>query len=255
MSAPERRPSAVCPGLVRREDGTFICSYANRPVNPYAMPCFLDYITCPIYIRYRAEAKAKPVEKPEAKPVAEEKAVEKPVEQVITREFEDLVIEDLSNMLTTYESKIQELDMKWRDYEQSVLSTRNDFDRTRVLIEHHLELLKRTILMYELNLKELEYRKSIGIIDEEQYSKLREEITSKLDRLRKTFEEFANRFDSVISSITTHVKRVLLLAPSPELGKMRLVLARLDELLREGKITYEMYDKLKRELENLISGV
>jgi len=255
MSNPERRPSAVCPGLVRREDGTFFCTYAGRPVNPYAMPCFLDYITCPVYIRYRAEAKAKPVEKvPEAKPqVAEEKVVEKPVE--VVRDFEDLVIDDLRNLLSEYEGKVQELDTKWRDYEQSVLNTRGEFDKVRILIEHHLELLRRTIMMYEFNLKELEYRRSLGILDEEQYSKLREEINNKLDRLRKVFEEFTNRFDNIVSSLVTHIKRVLLLVPSPEIGKMRLVLARLDELLREGKITYEVYDKLKRELESLVSGV
>ena len=247
----------MCPGLVRREDGTFICSYANRPINPYAMSCFLDYITCPIYIRYRAEARTRPPEKPEAKPVAEEKpAVEKPVtEPAVMREFEDLVVEDLGGLLSTYENKVQELDMKWRDYEQSVLSTRSEFDKTRVLIEHHLELLKRTILMYELSLKELEYRRSIGMIDEEQYNKLREEITGRLDKLRKTFEEYANKFDNLIANLSAHIKRVLLLVPSPEVGKMRLVLARLDELLREGKITYEIYDKLKRELENIVGGV
>ncbi len=248
--------SAVCPAL-RREGDMYICSFTNKPVNPYAWYCFLDYITCPIYIRHRAAIETKPetqqvqtIESAEVKPVET-----KPVEVAVkpSREYEDMIIEDLEKIIQDFENRVSELDRKWREYEEYVNNTRTQFDKQRILIEHHLELLKRIISMYELDLKELDYRKDLGILDDEQYSKLREEIENRLSKLRRVFDELYRRFEYISGGIISHVKKLLTVVPTPEVGKMRVILTRLDELLRDGKISREVYERLKRELESLLS--
>ncbi len=259
------RSGAVCPALKRQGD-TYICEYTGRPVNPYAWSCLLDYYTCPIYIRHRAAA-AKAVEKAEQKPAeataettvtapapAAPSVEAKPAETVMPKEYEELIIDDLRRIISEYENKVQDLNDKWSTYERSVNDTRLSFSRDRILIEHHLELLKRAIIMYETDLKELDYRRSVGLLDEEQYIKLRDEIENRLSKLKREYEELSRRYSEVTSGISTHVKRLLAITPTLEVSKMRLVLARLDELLREGKISQEIYEKLKREIESLVGG-
>ncbi len=255
------RSGAVCPALKRQGD-TYICEYTGRPVNPYAWSCLLDYYTCPIYIRHQAAAKA--AEKPEQRLVESAEtttaasaaitAEAKPAEVTTPREYEELIIDDLRRIISEYENKVQDLNEKWNTYEKSVNDTRLSFSKDRILIEHHLELLKRAIIMYETDLKELDYRRSVGLLDDEQYVKLRDEIESRLSKLKKEYEELSRRYGEVTSGISTHVRRLLTITPSLEVSKMRLVLARLDELLREGKISQEIYEKLKREIESLVGG-
>ncbi len=42
---------AVCPGLERTASG-YVCTYAQRPINPFQWYCFGDYFECPIYVQY-----------------------------------------------------------------------------------------------------------------------------------------------------------------------------------------------------------
>ncbi len=248
------RSGAVCPALKRQGD-TYICEYTGRPVNPYAWSCLLDYYTCPIYIRHRAAAKA--AEKPEQKPAEATVTTETPAETrpvEIAKEYEELIVDDLRRLISEYENRVQDLNDKWNTYERSVNDARTSFSKDRIIIEHHLELLKRAIIMYESDLKELDYRRTVGLLDDEQYVKLREEIENRLEKLKREYEELSRRYNEVINGISTHVKRLITVTPSLEISKMRLVLARLDELLREGKITQEIYEKLKREIENLVGG-
>ncbi len=250
--------SAVCPAL-RREGDMYICSFTNKPVNPYAWYCFLDYVTCPIYVRHRSATETKPETATSTQQVelkSEIKPVEvKPVEVSVRplKEYEDMIVEDLERMIKEFEDRVSELDRKWKEYEDYVNNTRTLFDKERIIIEHHLELLKRVISMYELDLKELDYRKDLGILDDEQYSKLREEIENRLSKLRRQFEELYRRFEYVSGGVLSHVKKLLTVIPTPEIGKMRVILTRLDEFLRDGKISREVYERLKRELESLVS--
>ncbi len=260
--------SAVCPAL-RKEGDVYTCSFTGKPVNPYAWYCFLDYVTCPIYIRHRGtstvveakpetstvQAETKPSEEVEAT-ATEEVREEAPSLEISTRpsgEYEDMIMEDLKKIIEDFERRVSDLDRKWKEYEDAVNNVRTLFDKERILVEHHLELLKRVISMYELDLKELDYRRDLGILDDEQYSKLREEIENKLARLRKEYEELIRRFEYVTSGVFSHVKKLLTVIPTPEVGKLRVVLMKLDELLRDGKISKEVYERLKRELESLLS--
>ncbi|NPA22887.1 MAG: hypothetical protein GXO23_01125 [Crenarchaeota archaeon] len=261
---------AVCPAL-RKEGEVYICNFTGKPVNPYAWYCFFDYITCPIYIRHRGtstvveakpetgpqltEARAETEEKGEVSEEARETVTPSPVEISVrpSGEYEDMIMDDLKRIIEDFEHRVSELDRKWKEYEDAVNTVRALFDKERILVEHHLELLKRVISMYELDLKELDYRKDLGILDDEQYSKLREEIENRLARLRREYEELIRRFDYVTNGVLSHVKKLLTVVPTPEVGKLRVVLMKLDELLRDGKISREVYDRLKRELESLLS--
>ncbi|NPA69486.1 MAG: hypothetical protein GXO26_01640 [Crenarchaeota archaeon] len=254
--------SAVCPAL-RKEGEIYICSFTGKPVNPYAWYCFLDYVTCPIYIRHRGSStvvEAKPeTSTAEAKVEEKRETLESREEALPTievrpsGEYEDMIMEDLKRIIEEFERKVSELDRRWKEYEDFVNNVRTLFDRERILVEHHLELLKRVISMYELDLKELDYRRDLGILDDEQYSKLREEIENRLAKLRREYEELIRRFEYVTNGVLSHVKKLLTVVPTPEVGKLRVVLMKLDELLRDGKISREVYERLKRELESLLS--
>ncbi|NPB00353.1 MAG: hypothetical protein GXO10_03165 [Crenarchaeota archaeon] len=258
--------SAVCPAL-RKEGEIYICNFTGKPVNPYAWYCFLDYVTCPIYIRHRGTSTVVEA-KPESSTVSSEAKVEEERREVTearreeavtslevrpSGEYEDMIMEDLKRIIEEFERKVSELDRRWKEYEDYVNNVRTLFDKERILVEHHLELLKRVISMYELDLKELDYRKDLGILDDEQYSKLREEIENRLAKLRREYEELIRRFEYVTNGVLSHVKKLLTVIPTPEVGKLRVVLMKLDELLKDGKISREVYERLKRELESLLS--
>lgn len=257
---------AVCPGLEKTATG-YLCIYSQRPVNPHAWYCFGDYYECPIYIQYM---KTKGVQvKPEAKPTqtiqplqqtqqAQTQAAQ-PITitatvraETTTTNAEDELIRNSENLLGKFESNTKSLDDKWRDYENSVQNARQNWEIEKMKLRRYLSILERISAKYNEDLKEIEVRKNMGLINEDTYNKLKDTVQKKLDKITDKLKELNSRYQNVDAQINQHYKRLLVTTVTPEASKLKLSLAKLEEMYKEGKISKDVYEKLKAEIEGVI---
>ncbi|MFB6470697.1 MAG: hypothetical protein TU36_005635 [Vulcanisaeta sp. AZ3] len=254
----------ACPGLVRTPNG-YICNYAQRSINPFQWYCFGDYYECPIYIQYMKSKSAQV--KAEAKPTQSLQSLQQQQAQqtiVMTTgitvahaetpmDAEDELIRSSESILGKFEDNAKSLNDKWKDYESSVQSARQSWEIEKAKLRRYLLILERIQDRYSKDLKEVELRRSMGLMDDDTYNKLKSDIQKKLDNISNKLKELNAKYQELESTINQHYKRLLATTVTPEVSKLKLSLAKLEELYRDGKISKEMYEKLKAEIEEVIS--
>ena len=112
------------------------------------------------------------------------------------------------------------------------------------------DILNKTITDYEKMLAELDLKKDF--LPADSYEQLRKDLEGKLESLRNLLAEVQSKYEALEEGLGAHFKRVLSTSTSAEVISLKLSLSNLDELLREGKISRETYEKLKKELEELL---
>ncbi|WP_054850197.1 hypothetical protein [Vulcanisaeta sp. JCM 14467] len=255
---------AVCPGLERTASG-YMCMYAQRPINPFQWYCFGDYFECPIYVQYmktkgvQAKAETKPSQtvqplQQQAQQQTQQIATTMQVTAVTTRvevtgDTEDELIRSSESIISRFEGSAKTLNDKWKDYENSVQSTRQSWEVEKARLRRYMVILERIRDKYTEDLKEVELRRSMGLINDDAYNKLRDSIQKKLDKISDKLKELNARYQEVESTINQHYKRLLMTTVTPEVSKLKLSLAKLEEMYRDGKISKEVYEKLKAEIE------
>ncbi|MGC8606573.1 MAG: hypothetical protein ACP5GZ_08440 [Vulcanisaeta sp.] len=259
---------AVCPGLERTASG-YVCTYAQRPINPFQWYCFGDYFECPIYVQYtktkgaqvKAETKPSQTVQPlqqQTQQQSQQQVVTIPVTATTTRvesmgDAEDELIKNSESIISKFEGSAKTLNDKWKDYEGSVQSTRQNWETEKAKLKRYMVILERIRNKYSEDLKEVELRRGMGLINDETYNKLKDNIQKKLDRISDKLKELNARYQEVETTINQHYKRLLMTTVTPEISKLKLSLAKLEEMYRDGKISKEVYEKLKAEIEGVIS--
>ena len=254
---------AVCPGLERTANG-YVCTYAQRPINPFQWYCFGDYFECPIYVQYmkskgpQAKAEVKPSQtvqplQQQAQQVTTAPTVVAPARVEVTGEAEDELIRNGEAIISKFEGSAKALNDKWKDYENSVQTTRQSWETEKTRLRRYMVILERIRNKYSEDLKEVELRRSMGLIGDDTYNKLKDDIQKKLDKVDGKLKELNARYQEVESTITQHYRRLLLTTVTPEISKLKLSLAKLEEMYRDGKISKDVYEKLKAEIEGVIS--
>lgn len=246
---------SVCPAL-RRGEGGFICGYTNKQVNPFDWYCIGNYAECPIYIRYKggeqapkqeAEREAQAAQTQPTTQVVQLTAVERAAEA----DFDKALRPVVDNVFMKFDDVLKKLDGAWQEYEASVLNYRRQWEVEKLVLRRSLDLLSSSISDYERALNELELKKDL--MPEEEYNKARKEIEERLNSLRALMEEVGRRYGAIEDAINQHFKRVLSTSTNAEVINLRVSLSRLDELLKEGKISKEAYERLKKELEGVVA--
>lgn len=239
---------SVCPAL-RRVEGGFVCSYNNKPIDPFSWYCIGNYTECPIFIRFSREVTRPAAPPPEAapKPLAEvlPLAAEKP-----SGEFERAIKPVIDNVILKFDDLVKKLDGAWKEYEENVVNIRRQWEVEKMSLLRSQELLSRTIADYEKNLAELELKRDF--LPPEAYEQLRRDLEEKLASLRALLDEVKAKYDALEESLGVHFRRVLSTSTSAEVISLKLSLSKLEELLQEGKISRETYERLKKELEELV---
>ncbi|ADN50899.1 hypothetical protein [Vulcanisaeta distributa] len=259
---------AVCPGLERTASG-YVCTYAQRPINPFQWYCFGDYFECPIYVQYmktrgaqvKAETKPSQTVQPlqqQAQQQPQQVVIAAPVATTAVRveaagDAEDELIRSSESIISRFEGNAKTLNDKWKDYENSVQSTRQNWEVEKAKLRRYMVILERIRNKYSEDLKEVELRRSMGLISDDTYNKLKDSIQKKLDKIGDKLKELNARYQEVESTINQHYKRLLMTTVTPEISKLKLSLAKLEEMYRDGKISKEVYEKLKAEIERVIS--
>lgn len=239
---------AVCPGLERTASG-YVCTYAQRPINPFQWYCFGDYFECPIYVQYmktRGGAQAKAETKPSQTVQPLQQQAQQQTQQVVTAapvaataarveiagDAEDELIRSSESIISKFESNAKSLNDKWKDYENSVQSTRQSWEVEKAKLRRYMVILERIRNKYNEDLKEVELRRSMGLINDDTYNKLKDSIQKKLDRIGDKLKELNTRYQDVESTINQHYKRLLMTTVTPEISKLKLSLAKLEEMYR-----------------------
>ncbi len=239
---------SVCPALRRGEVG-FVCSYTNKPIDPFSWYCIGNYAECPIFIRFsRGETKpAAPRSEETPKPLAEvlPLAPERP-----EAEFEKAIKPVIDNVVMKYDELVKKLDDAWKEYESNVVGARRQWEVEKMTLLRAQELLSKTITNYEKMLAEIELKKEF--IPPDSYQEVKRDLEAKLETLRELLDEVKTKYTALEEGLGVHFRRVLTSSTSAEVISLKLSLSRLEELLKEGKISQETYEKLKKELEELL---
>lgn len=244
---------SVCP-LLRKTDGGYVCSAVNRNVDPAAWYCLADYMSCPIYIGYVRRQRTQTVQ---AAPTGQTQAVQataevKPViaqEAKPAVEVEDNIVSKLKSILDHMQGLVKALNDVWNEYQNRVNTAKSDLDSNAPLIEYYFTSLRGVRDMLNEMLKELEYRRRVNMIDQESYEKARGEIERRLSSINQSLSELEGLYRNIQEGIVTHYRRVI--SESTEAAKVKLSLAKLEELYQSGKVSREVYEKIKAELSRL----
>ncbi|MCI4446706.1 MAG: hypothetical protein JHC20_02160 [Pyrobaculum sp.] len=239
---------SVCPALRRGEAG-FVCGYTNKPIDPFSWYCIGNYAECPIFIRYSREETRPAAPKPEEAP--------KPLAEVLPltperpeTEFEKAIKPVIDNIVMKYDDLVKKLDDAWKEYENNVVNARRQWEVEKMSLLRAQELLNKTISDYEKMLAEIELKKDF--IPPDSYQEVKRDLETKLETLRGLLDEVKAKYTALEDGLGVHFRRVLTTSTSAEVISLKLSLSKLEELLKEGKISQETYEKLKKELEELL---
>ncbi|ABL88291.1 conserved hypothetical protein [Pyrobaculum islandicum DSM 4184] len=239
---------SVCPALRRVESG-FICSYSNKPIDPFSWYCIGNYTECPIFIRFSREEKKPAAPKPEEAPKPLTEVIPLAPEKAET-EFEKAIKPAVDNVVLKYDDLVKKLDDMWKEYESSVIGARKQWEVEKMTLVRAQEILNKTIGDYEKMLAEVELKKDF--MPQDAYENIKRELETKLESLKGLLDEVRSKYAALEENLGAHFKRVLSTSTNAEVISLKLSLSKLDELLKEGKISQETYEKLKKELEELL---
>jgi hypothetical protein len=240
---------SVCPALRRRESG-FECAHSGRPINPFSWYCIGGYIECPAYVRAARAAQAAPPQQPPAQSAAESQVVPLQQERAEAAEPEKAIRPAVDNVILKYDELIKRLDGMWKEYESGVVEAKKRWEVEKLSLLRARDLLGKTVRDYERALAELELKRDL--VPAETYEVMKKDLESRLGSAKVLLDEVDARIAALEDGLNAHFKRVLSTSSSAEIVSLKLSLARLDDLLKEGKISHETYERLKKELEALL---
>lgn len=245
---------------MKRSEQGYVCSLNNKPVNPFVWYCVGNYVECPIYVSNKDKLSEAPREEPQ-EVRAEPKPAPPPEQTIIpltsapevkSVDVDEGVTSFIDAVLSKYEDYVRSLDSEWSKYESDVIGGRKSWEVEKVRLMEHLNLINNTIEAYEKRLKELDVRRMLGTIPEEKYLELRDNIQAKIGKLSELSAAFSSRLRLVEEGLKTHMRRIVSTSTRPDAIGVRYALERLENLVMEGRISRELYEKLKAELEELV---
>lgn len=250
--------SSVCPYLFRDREGRFMCEALGGRVDPGLMPCLANYRECSFYAS-RAAHRVEPrrIEQlPPAQPTLPEEQIiskeERALEQSLVEKGVEELEERIFETLKSVETLAVELNERWAYYEEKARQLMKMWEEVSMSGGHALRALDDVASMYEKLLTNLKVLLDSGRISQATYEELRKEMESNLDDYRRRRENLEKALKSVERLVTPHIQRVKVSEAKPEIGKLRLGLMKLEQLFKEGKVSRETYERMKRELEERI---
>lgn len=244
--------SAVCPYLYRDREGRFRCEASGNVVDPGLMPCLSNYRECPVF----AAATAKPARPPAIE--AETEAVvttaeEAPLEEIrapvpIEKGIEE-VEEEVTRKIRMAEEMAMNLNEKWKEYEETARQLMRLWEETSMNGRHALEAVSSVVDLYEKILENLDTLLKSGRISERSYDELKKETQSNLEKYKNIKNDLESALKNAERLVIPHIQRVKVAEARPELGKLRLALMKLEQMFKEGKVSQETYERMRKELE------
>uniref|UniRef100_A0A7C3WPN7 Uncharacterized protein n=1 Tax=Thermofilum pendens TaxID=2269 RepID=A0A7C3WPN7_THEPE len=246
--------AGVCPGLYR-VGSRFYCRYAkDAEVDPAFMPCVMDYWNCEFYKRWKAEEGKRPQALEAAQPpVVEAAAVEvaRPEPAPTSPPAQPSLLpptEDVEELI----QRAAELGKLWESYEREARAVIDAWEEVRARLRREIQSLEKSIDAYVAELERLEVKARVGTISEEEFRDLKASIDAELAERTRLKDELEKKLSDLDRVVLPHFKRVKAAEAKPEIAKLRLALAKLDQKLKSGEISRDVYERLRSELEDRI---
>ena len=147
--------------------------------------------------------------------------------------------------LKELESLLDQADRLWKEYQSIVLKAFELWHDIRGSILNKIAELQGLVEYCKEKVKEIDVKAKIGLIEEEEASKLSEEIRTTLDNASKSLNQFEEWLNNFNSRVEQHLKIVILHARSSEIEEIKSTLGKVEELYKEGKISEALYNRLK----------
>lgn len=247
--------SSVCSHLYQRPRGGFICEVTGKEVDPGLMPCLTNFRECPAYASRASEVQraAPPAPAEEAEAIAPEVYKTLPEREealpALERGAEESLEEEVPRKIKEVKDLALILNERWRAYEEEAEQLLKMWEEALSGYHYVVRASDSVIELYEKILENLDILLKEKKISEKSYNELKEKATSNLENYKRVKEELSQAFKSAERLVLPHLQRIKVTEARPEIGKLRLSLMKLEQLYREGKVSKEVYEKVKRELE------
>ncbi len=153
--------------------------------------------------------------------------------------------------LKELEGMLDQIDRLWNEYQSSVLKTFEVWQDLKGILLSKIAELQGLIDYCKEKLKELDVKMKIGLIDEDEANKLKDEIKTTLDRATESLAKFEEWLSTFNRRIENHLRIVLSQVYAPEAEEIKARLSKIEELYKEGKISESLYNRLKSIIEAL----
>ena len=210
------------------------------------MPCLSNYTECPIFSSTPPPPEAKEVEIIEepAQPAEEVvEVVERPIVEKVEEERE------LINKFEDILKEIDEVDSRWIAYESSANRLLELWDSLRNEALRILASIDSTLRTYTEEIKEVELKHEMGLLDEESFREIKEKLENGFKKYENIRIQIIEYLDTIENRIDQHYQRLKVTVAKPDIGKLKISLMKLEELYNQGKIDKNTYEKIKSEIE------
>ncbi|RLE64122.1 MAG: hypothetical protein DRJ47_08480 [Thermoprotei archaeon] len=171
-------------------------------------------------------------------------------EVVETRTFSFL--KKTNEIFDNLSKSINQLDYLWEKYLEAAQGVLKEWEVSRNEIEHTISVLKSLKDFYLEKKQETEVRKEIGLIDESEYNILLEKYDKEVNSADQLLKDIEDKFKILSLQLEKHFSRLILGSIDEQEEALERQLETLEKLYSEGKISEEIYQKLKDKLEKLL---
>ncbi|MCS7104489.1 MAG: hypothetical protein NZ954_02855 [Thermofilaceae archaeon] len=248
--------SAVCPYLYRDREGKFKCDVSGEFVDPGLMPCLANFRECPLYARAKtATTTTLRPHTPEVAPPGE--APLYLTEREVTSRLEipaslekgvEEMEEEVAQRIKAIEIAASDLDEKWKIYEEDAKKLMKTWEDVSTNGNHTLRALNNVIELYEKLLDNLNILLQNKRISDKSYETLKKDLENNLENYKTIRNNIGQALKNAERLVIPHIQRIKVAEARPELGKLRLSLMKLEQLYKEGKVSQEVFEKMRNEL-------
>ena len=164
------------------------------------------------------------------------------------------LIKVLEERFNHYKEGVKRLEEAWVSYRNAVNDLKREWDSEYPLIESRVNQLRNGIEGLKRQIEEAEVKREIGLIDDESYNKLINELNNAMGELSKMYDEAKGLLNELESGLMNHwIRSIDVSAVSQD--TVENLAKNLEEAKANGQISEETYNRLKRDLNLLIKAL
>jgi len=151
----------------------------------------------------------------------------------------------LFDRIKEFDDRLSALDTMWSEYHSGVIRALELWRDLKREIQGKIAELQGLIEYCQERLKEVDIKAKIGLIDEGEASALSEELRMTINESSETLSRLQKELANTNSRVEEHIRRVALQVLLSSEKEFKERIARLESLYREGKISEELYKKMR----------
>ncbi|WP_054854400.1 hypothetical protein [Vulcanisaeta distributa] len=163
------------------------------------------------------------------------------------RIYEEL-LRQINKTYDSYTEQVKRLNSMWSDYKTAVSNVKRNWDADNILLALRVNELKASIDSIREELDMLKVKRELGLVDEEEYSKLSTELTDTLTKLTNMYDEAKSKIDEIDKGIKEHWFRSMDVT-SLTTEQVDNMIKELEDSKAKGEVPEDVYIRVKADLE------